>query len=66
MNIFSSVLDIIGGAFKALGTWMQGYSNPKTTKAREISDDNKKIDKFNEDLKKKDLDAVRRKLSGGS
>lgn len=66
MNPLLSIVDAIGGAFKVVGTWMQGYANPKAVKAREMTDDNKKIDQFNEDLQKNDLDAVRRKLSGGS
>lgn len=61
--MITSIINILGGVFSSIGTWMKGYGNSKTTEARVVNEEIKKEDKFHEDLKNRDIDSVRRGLS---
>lgn len=61
--MFKLIVGIIGNALGGVAGWMQNYASPKNTEARRMSEENKEKDEFHNDLKGKDLDAVRRKLS---
>lgn len=61
--MIGSILAILGGLMQTVGSWMTARATPKNTEARVISDENKKKDQLHEDLKNKDIDAVRRDLT---
>lgn len=63
MDFLSSIFGIVKNVSGIIYNWTFGYGSKEATKAREINDDTKSKDSFNEELQKQDLPSIRRDLS---
>jgi hypothetical protein len=61
--MITEIAGILSNGLRLAADWFGRYSSKENTVAREMTDENKSIDKIHEDLKKRDLDAIRRDLS---
>lgn len=60
--MWSSILQILGGAFQGIGAWISSYSSKDNTKARVENDKTDKKDQLNEAIKDHDVDTERKLL----
>jgi hypothetical protein len=58
-DIWGIVKNVTGLAY----SWFTGYGSKENQQARVKTDENQQLDKLHEDIKKRDLDSVRRDLS---
>lgn len=57
------IAGILSNGLRLAADWFGRYTSKENTAARETNEDTKSLDKLHNDLKAKDLDAVRRDLS---
>lgn len=57
------ILQIVAGVAQGVASWCTQRANPKNVETRVINAENKQLDKIHEDLKNRDIDAIRRDVS---
>lgn len=58
------ILAIIGNALKLAAEWVMGYNRKENMNARKLEDEQRKIDDFRKAMNERDIEEVRRRLSG--
>jgi hypothetical protein len=61
--MFKAIFTILGPLVQGVGSWMAKYVDDKNTEARRINERQKKLDEYNKELEKGDLDTVRKRNS---
>lgn len=58
-----SILAIIANGLRIAANWFDRYSSKPNIAARELSEDNKKLDETHNHIKDRDLDGIRKDLN---